>query len=405
MNLKKRPLTLFTLIPILMLLVSCNSSNNSPSPSVPDSLPPGGQDDPRSYQHGVDFIKRSDGSYVLVWSSSGNPPLGVDLNGEWRHDVYYSIIDPNYPLITPVKLISYPYAQEPVSSAINPNGHIMITMEDSWRAQNELSQTYAVYDENLNPIKPYQNKVFEGGHSGHVSSVGNNFIVFYSEGWVDGGGVDNLGSGDDVLLNLYDSDGELIETKDVAVGDADRDWWPLVTGSNRHALLAWQRFVEGKTSSILMLAVYDPLTNEWVKAANEIAEEVKYYTYDIEYLDTIDRFLVSGSYENGGGFSFLLSQEGDIISKNLALPSIVREAQPALKNMDNGTVKVVYPTMPNQLAVLSVSRSSIILEDVISVDHDWSIAGIDGIFLRDNAMYFVSLLPAGLKEVYVDLND
>lgn len=405
MNTRKMLFTIIILVTISTLFLLCCSLSASSVTQADESVSLVDKNDARSYQHGVDFIKRSDGSYVLVWASSGNPPVGADENEEWLHDIYYSIIDPSSPSIKPIALISAPNAQEPVSSAIASNGHIMITMEDAWQAQNNLTQSYAIYDENLKPVKPYQSTVFDGGHSGHVSSVGNLFVVTYSTGWVDGGGVNNLGSGNDVQLNVYDSNGNLKNTKEVAVGDVTRDWWPLITGSDRYALLIWQRFVEGKSYSDLMFTVYNPTTNKWIKTANKITEGVKYYTYNAEYLDAIDRFLISGSYENGGGFSFLISTEGNIVAENKTLPPLVREAQPAVKVVGNSTVKVVYPIMPGGLAVLSVNDRNITLEDKIPVAYNWSYAGTGGVFLDETTMYFVSLSPTGIKDFHIKLNE
>jgi len=111
--------------------------------------------DPRSYQHGIDFVPLPDGTYYLIWSSSGNPPTGALPDGSWPHDIYYSRIDPAHPSIKPVKFISKPEAQEPASAAISTDDHIMITMEDGWNARLTIAQRYGVYDKDLKPILPY----------------------------------------------------------------------------------------------------------------------------------------------------------------------------------------------------------------------------------------------------------
>ncbi|MFV2068417.1 MAG: hypothetical protein ACC645_15715, partial [Pirellulales bacterium] len=216
------------------------------------------EDDPREYQHGIDFVPLDSGHYGLIWSSSGNPPTGAAPNGDWTHDIYYSAIDPTNPQIVPQTIISNPEAQEPASSAIADDGRIMITMEDGWNANHTIAQRYGVYNSDFSPVDPYPNLVLDGGHSGHVASVGNRFVVFYSEGWVDGGGVDDLGSGDDVMLKVYRSDGTFERAKNIAVGGATRDWWPLVAGSTDRAMLLWQRFVDDATHADLMGSIYDP---------------------------------------------------------------------------------------------------------------------------------------------------
>ena len=110
--------------------------------------------DVRSFQHGIRFIPLPDGNYYLFWSSSGNPPTGEQPNGDWSHDIYYTIIDPASPTIAPIRFITKPEAQEPVSAAISADEHIMLTMEDGWNARNTIAQRYGVYDWKLNPIRP-----------------------------------------------------------------------------------------------------------------------------------------------------------------------------------------------------------------------------------------------------------
>lgn len=367
-------------------------------------------EDTREYQHGVDFLQKSDGEYILVWSSGGNGlrPLGARADGEWIHDVYYSDIDSNKPVVNPVKIIKAPLAQEPASSAINNDGHVMITMEDAWQAKNTLAQTYGVYDENMEAIKSYQQIVFDGGHSGHVAAVGNKFVVVYSDEWVEGGGVDNLGSGDDVLLSVYDTNGDFINKKDVAVGNQTRDWWPLVAGSEENVLLLWQRFVNGEIHANLVFSMYNPHSNEYIKENIILKEEIKYYTYTVEYLEDIDKFLVLGTSIDGKGFGVLISAQGEVISENYDMPAIVREAQPAIKSFEEGSVQIVYPASSDKLGVVSITATDIKAEGEVIVDYIWETAGTDGIFLKDNSVYFVSLSPVELKElrvkIYEELN-
>jgi len=210
----------------------------------------GSDGDDRAFQHGIDFIPLPSGLYALVWSSSG-APLHVTDSNEWEHDVYYSFIDPDRPVINPIKIISREEAQEPASTAITSNGKIMITMEDGWHPTVVLEQRYGVYNSNFNTTsKSYPQVVpVAGGHSGHVAAVDNRFVIFYSEEWVEGGGVDNLGSGDDVYAAIYDSDGNFLFQKKIAVGNTTRDWWPWVEASDNYACMIWQRFVNNETYS------------------------------------------------------------------------------------------------------------------------------------------------------------
>jgi hypothetical protein len=346
----------------------------------------------------------------LVWASSGNAlkPWGAQEDGEWIHDVYYSSIDRNNPTIEPIKIIKAPLAQEPVSATINNAGHLMITMEDAWRAKDTLAQTFGVYSEELEPIKPYQQTAFSGGHSGHVNAVGSKFAIFYSNEWVDGGGVDNLGSGDDVLLNIYDTDGDFINKSNVAVGRKSRDWWPLVAGSENTAFLLWQRFVPGKKYAELIFSIYDVEKEEYIKTQFKLKDNVKYYTYDVQYLAGINKFLVSGSDNLNKGFSILISTDGNIITEKELPLAIIRESQPAIKMLNTKESKVIYPADPNSLVALSVTENRIIIDGEFNIGYDWEVSGTDGVFLENNDIYFVALSPGGLEEfkfkVYKEIN-
>jgi hypothetical protein len=351
-------------------------------------------DDLRRYQHGIDFVPRGDAKYWLIWSSSGNPP-----SGKWTHNVYYSLIDPTGPQITPQTIISNPEAQEPPSSDISDDGHIMITLEDGYGG---IRQHCGVYDEDLKGVNAYPQMVHKGGHSGHVAAVGNRFVVFYSDEWCRRGGVDNLGSGRDVRLKVYSSTGDYQRAEAVAAnGDCanpdDRNWWPLVAGSSNHAFLLWQRFVGGQIYARLMCAVYHPETGDYVKGITQLESNVKYYTYDVQYYPSIDRFLVVGAYHDGGGFAYLFDNDGNIKAQNHSLPPIIRETQPAADALANG-VRIVYPTFPNGAIVLWVTSSGVSLSETIPDSYDWYYMGTDGIFLDSDTVYIVSTSPTGLVE-------
>ncbi len=356
--------------------------------------------DARSFQHGVDLLALPNGHYKLIWSSSGNPPTGADDSGDWPHDVYSCDIDPANPQIVATTLISRPEAQEPASSAIADDGNIMVTMEDGWNADNVLVQRYGVYDMNLDPVRGYPQTVFDGGHSGHVAAVGNRFVVFYSEGWVEGGGVDDLGSGDDVYLSAYHSSGKHSDSERVAVGNATRDWWPLVAGSKEHAMLLWQRFVDNKTHSELFYTIYHPGSGSFVKTETRLAAGIEYYTYDIQYVESIDRFLVVAAYEHGGGFAVILSDDGKVIAEQHGLPEVVREAQPAIsveEGSSPASARVVYPKSDGGVMLLDVTSDTITLKSEIAGPR-WQTAGADGIFTDSEHVYFVNLTPDGLLE-------
>jgi hypothetical protein len=349
--------------------------------------------DPRSYQHGIDFVPLPNGHYYLIWASSGQPPTGADADGNWLHDIYVADIDPRAPQIAGSILIKNPEAQEPASAAINSDGHIMVTMEDGWNAPNNVSQRFGVYDAALKPILAYPRLVYSGGHSGHVAAVGSQFVVFYADDWVDGGGVDNLGTGNDVKAKLYNSQGKLVKSFNVAV-DESRDWWPLVAASPKRAALVWQRYVEGKTYSQLMLAVLD-VPGKTLQPAIKIEDGLRYYSYNVSYLTHINRFLILGSYDKGGGFAYLIDLAGNIVASHKNLPAIVREAQ-AVVLPQTGKAKIVQPIAPNGLMVLSVTPSSIQLTTTVADGYNWQTSGTDGIFLDTNTVYMVNTSPSGL---------
>lgn len=352
--------------------------------------------DLRELQHGIDFVPLNDGTYQLIWSSSGRPPTGADSHGDWTHDVYHSRVDPVNPRIRPSTLISRPEAQEPASSAITVDGHIMVTMEDGWNTDNTVAQRYGVFDSDMAPVKPYPHDVLDGGHSGHVASVNNRFVVFYSDEWVDGGGVDDLGSGDDVLVSVYDSNGRFERNAPVAVGPATRDWWPLVAGSDNHALLLWQRFVAGRTDSNLMYSIYDPETGGFVRGATQLATETKYYAYDVQYISSLASFLVVAAGVDGSGSAWLVNDEGDQTAVLSNLPSLVRESQPAIL-AEGGIVRVVYPKKNGGVMVLAVGENGLTFSETIGGKR-WGTAGTDGIFIDSSQAYFVSLSASGLLE-------
>ncbi|MCF6286667.1 MAG: hypothetical protein L3K26_15955 [Candidatus Hydrogenedentes bacterium] len=357
----------------------------------------GAQEDLRSFQHGIDFVPGAEGRWWLIWSSSGHPPTGPDDEGNWPHDVYRASIDPKAPAIAPELFIRRPEAQEPASAAATTDGNIMVTMEDGWNARNVLAQRYGVYDATLAPVRAYPRDVYDGGHSGHVAAAGNHFVVFYSDEWVSGGGVDDLGSGDDVLARVYDSKGSFLYPKRIAVGTETRDWWPEVAGSERVACLVWQRFVDGETHADLMVAMLDVETGRLFLKPTKLKGNLAYYTYSVAWLPLVERFLVLGAYDDGGGFGVLLDESGGVKAESRSLPPLVRESQSIVRE-DGNRVTVVQPSHPNGLMVLSVSSNAITVGKGIEDGYNWKYAGTDGIFLDRNNVYIVSLSSKGLVE-------
>ena len=354
--------------------------------------------DQRAYQHGIDFIPLGNGKYYLIWASSGIPPTGEDKKGNWTHNIYYSKIISRNIEINPVKIIGKAEAQEPASSAISSDGRICITMEDGWNVKNGIAQRFGIYDTGMNPIKPYPIMVLDGGHSGHTAAVKNRFIIFYSNGWVDGGGVDNLGTGDDVLAKIYTSSGKFIKKIDIAVSKKSRDWWPLIAGSDTTACLIWQRFIKGKKYSRLMCSIIDPAEGKIVKANFILENNLKYYTYSVEYIPELKYFIIFGAYKKNGGFVFLIDQAGNVINVNRTIPSIVRESRPIISKNRPG-VLIAQPISPSGLMLLSCAKDGIIkYEKTLDDSYVWGYSGTDGIFVNSGTVYIVSLSPEGLVE-------
>lgn len=303
--------------------------------------------DKRAYQHGINLVTVSESRKLLFWSSAIGAP-GAD--GTWTHDIF--VADAGTPT-QPKPIIAAPEAQEPASAAISTDGRIMVTMEDGWNTNSVTAQRFGLYNSDLSPVAAYPQLVAEGGHSGHVAAAGRRFVVFYSDGWVKGGGVDDLGSGQDVIVRIFDSDGHLL--RHVAVASGKRDWWPLVASSDRRTLLVWQRFVKGQTHAKLMMAVLDPATGTLVTPPRSLAEmTVRYYTYAVSWVPATRRFLVTGTTKAGTGFACLLDEQGRVLAKRSDLPPMVREAWPAV----NGT-NVVTLTAPTGGMLLSVADDRI----------------------------------------------
>jgi len=399
--------------------------------------------DRREYQHGVEFISLPDGHYWLLWSSSpGEVPEGdkkvVMKDGGkcnyFTHDIYYTLIDPANPAIESKPLIVMPEAQEPVSAAISKNGSILVTFEDGSdsdiaNCDGIIQQRYKIYDAALQSKSGLKKVALDGAHSGHAAAVGNQFVIVYSEGWVDGGGVDGAGSGNDIHLDVVGDQGQRIHHLGVAVDKGSpRDWWPLVAGSQHNALLVWQRFVEDSDYASLMFTVYDPRDNKLVKEISLLKANLLYYHYDVQYLPHINRFLIVGNYVGDSllhkigrvfsvvsprTFAYLLDEQGVIIDQwDASLDCencgayfnhpIVRESQPAvlaLTAADHESVQVAYPTKPRGLVAFNITASKIELIDHYEIEHYWFPLGTDGIFLDEDTAYFANLTQQGLKTI------
>lgn len=364
-----------------------------PAPASPQSPQESG--DPRRFMHGIGVADAGDGRRWVFFSSSGIVPRGALRNGNWPHDVYVGEWLPGKPRLLRVHtFISRPEAQEPVSIAQNPRGDIFVTFEDGWNTPQVVSQRYGVYRRDLKPVKPYPNDVEAGGHSGHVAAVGERFVVFYSADWIDGGGVDNLGTGNGVYLKTYDAQGRVLNH--VPVAPHRREWWPVVAGSPRRALLVWQKYLEGSTDATLEYAMFDPVTAK-LDRLGPLNDTIQYYVYSSAYVPAVDRFVVVTTTADNRGVAMLIDPDGRRLATLDCLPASVRESGIGV----DGTHAYV-PTRDGRLLTLALTPTGLSVSGVQRSPIPWGSTGIAGFPARGGTMHFVSLTPSGTREADFD---
>ncbi|RQT34693.1 hypothetical protein [Burkholderia contaminans] len=347
--------------------------------------------DPRSFMHGIGVADAGNGKRWVFFSSSGVVPHGAMRSGNWPHDVYVGEWLPGKPHLLHVHtFISRPEAQEPVSIAQNARGDIFVTFEDGWNAPQEVSQRYGIYRRDLKPIKPYPNDVESGGHSGHVATAADRFVVFYSADWIDGGGVDNLGTGNGVYVKTYDAAGRVLNH--VAVVPHRREWWPVVAGSPHTALLVWQKYIEGSTDATLEYAMFDPVTAKLDKLGT-LNDAIQYYVYSSAYVPEIDRFIVVTTTADDRGVAMLIAPDGRRTATLDCLPASVRESGIGV----SGTHAYV-PIRDGRLLTLALGPADISVSGVQRSPIPWGLTGIAGFPGSGTTMHFVSLTPSGTRE-------
>lgn len=357
-------------------------------------------EDSRAYIHGVNLVQTG-GKTLLVFASNKYPTTYPD--GEWEHDVFYSWIDPSDPegSLDVKTFVNDNLAQEPASVAVNSNGIIAVTAEDAQHNET-LDQTFGLWNSDLTPIKEYGEQLMPpaGGHSGHIAASGNKFLVTFCDGWVDGGGVDNLGTGDDIYCRIINEDGstgELIETK---VDSSSRDWWPVVAGSDSNWLQIWQQYgTAGEGGGTVWGAITTP--EGTVQTPFQITDNNKYYYYDVCYIPSLERYLVTGSRMDGG-FAALIDKNGNIKDIETELPFTGREVRTITRQVGSKVV-AVYPSLPSGFSVMNIENDSISLERILSGDVNWDYMGTDGMFTSDTTAIFATGTKDGIKFVNVNL--
>lgn len=359
-----------------------------PSPIIVKDDPHAFYTDHRAWQHGINIV-RVGGKEMIVWSSWGNPPAPQpNPEGNWEHDVYYSWLDPKHPSLDPHTLVTAPEAQEPASCAVNSEGRLLMSCEDG---NPDINQHAGLWDSDLNVIQSYPMLVHDGGHSGHVAALGDKFLVVFSDGWVDGGGVDNLGTGDDVYARIIDNDGNMEEEIPTSVDPAPdkRDWWPVVAASDRNWLEVWQRYPSGTLHGALI----GP--DGKIQSRVQITDDIDFYHYNITYLPKLKLYAVIGS-RHDGGFVSLIDPDGNVVLTRTGLPHFVRESR--LIAHDSGRSEIgVYPVESGGVAVVRITPKSVDLVKTISDPYPWDYMGTDGLFVDKHQVLFATLSKAGLQ--------
>lgn len=359
------------------------------------------ESDNRAWIHGVNFINIGNEG-MLIFSSNGYKP--VKPKDEWMHNIYYSWFNTEDTVNTfhPKTLVNAEWAQEPASAAVDSNGYILVTSEDAEYDQEALDQTFGIYDKNLNEVVKYGRKLMppQGGHSGHASASGDQFLVTFCDGWIEGGGVDNLGTGDDIYSRIVYEDGTMSTLIKTEVDENSRDWWPIVAGSDTEWLQVWQKYGEAQAYGGSLWGAITSKTGQVKKF--KIIDNNKYYYYDVCYVESLKVYMVTGSRIDGG-FVSLIDKNGNIVASKTGLPYTVREAETIVNEVD-GVVTAVYPTHPTGVAVIELTTNSIFLRKTVSENIMWDYMGTDGTFISDNDVLFATGTKSGIKFINVNID-
>ncbi|MBC7804033.1 MAG: hypothetical protein H7Y16_09185 [Candidatus Parcubacteria bacterium] len=354
------------------------------------------EDDRRAWQHGVNLLEVG-GKLLLVWGSAGNPPR-PNPGGAWPHDVYYAWLDPRAQTIEvdPQVLVSLPEAQEPPSVAVNSRGTVLMTSEDG---NGGINQNAGLWDSSLRVLRKYPFTIRRGGHSGHAAAMGTRFLVTYSEGWVQGGGWNGLGTGEKVFARIVEDDGRLgRELKLTPEGlSGPRDGWPLVAGSDRNWLAVWQRY----PSLTLQSALVDG-SGKILKRTQIVGGMPLRYAYDVTYAPQLSSYVVAGS-SGEGGFIALVSLSGAVTRLQQGLPPMASESRIVLA-AEGPDLLAVYPASPRGIAVVRLSADAIALSKVVEHPHAWDYSGTAGAVVAPGRVLFATLSPDGLQLIAFDLN-
>ncbi|KAI9021991.1 hypothetical protein DFJ74DRAFT_706890 [Hyaloraphidium curvatum] len=314
------------------------------------------------YGHGVDAVyDESSGRYLVVYSLNT-----AAAGAAWRHDVRGFFVDPGRGNATaPFDLAATGNAKEPSSAAVSSAGRLLVTAEEGAKADGwdalpaaaalQTSQSFGVWDlrglaAGANGPPPVTRlwgaADIEGGHSGHVSALGEDFLIAYGEGRTavqdDGAGLGPL-VGNTVRAWRVASDGSLKEPGPLVVspdtGGEAKDFWPLVASSADAGnwIVVWQRYPSRQLWSQLVSSAGQVLADP---GAVLVASNIMWYHYTVEYSRQLDRFLVLGRMveaqypasaqplgSTGGFLASISPKTGEIDFISTGLLSPVRECK------------------------------------------------------------------------------
>ena len=343
--------------------------------------------DHRAWQHGMELLKLN-GKNLLIWSSWGNPPT-ANPKQDWEHDIYYSWVDSCANNIgLPALLVGGHEAQEPPSAAVNNRGKVLLTWEDGTHGINQ----YAAFWDGSAPQANKKFLIATGGHSGHVAASRDRFLVTYSEDWVDAqDGFMELGTGKHLRARIVEDDGRAGPEIRISSGTPQkREDWPVVAGSDKGWMIAWQRYPQRTLHTVVIDHAGAILQRTLIAKDLRVG-----YHYDVQYLPALKAYLVLATTTTGG-VAVLMDVHGQIIARNDDLPPLVSESRLVWTTGPAGIIGV-YPTMPSGIAVIQVSTEKITLQKTLASDFQWSYIGTAGTFVSDSKVLFATLSTEGLK--------
>jgi hypothetical protein len=384
---------------------------------------PPGPGDLRIYQHGIDLLKKPDGTaYYAIWSSNGLPPVSGS-----NHDIYYTTIRAINPVTGPnigTKWVASTGAQSSVNSAMNASQtKICCTWQDNNPnlVKNTVGQVVYISDLTLtdNPYR-YCKIIYDGGHSGHVAAVNDNFVVFWCDGWTPFGGVDNLGTGNDVYVSVIEPSGNIKPKLKIA---SKRAWRPMIAGSSSKACLVWQKYINAQVYVELYCSIFDPNTGAYSPAIR-LNNSILAYHYNVKYIPQISRFLIMASRDGGlegvnnrkcaGGIAWLIDQTGRTKAGPITLSDgIIRESNIILnENAIGPRVQAIIFRLKTGssvfgdnsvgcnaggLIVLNITQSSINISRIIDDTYAWQHMGADGFFIDNDQVFTTALSNIGIR--------